>query len=820
MNLMMGRPLVIIAVSFASGIAAAYQTPADKAWLVPAGLFAAGVLLFVLLLRAGHDHSIPHLARMQLLLLVLSFFLLGLAWGQLYRLDQQSALMEDLHTHLILVGRVSGPAQTGPDRTTYILQAREVRQGNWRKPVAEKVQVVVLHDSGKENPLYHSGDILGIYGMLELPMSARNPGEFDYRGYLARQGIFTRMMVGPDSISRMGAEPAVPWTRMVELSRDRAVQALQTSLPDRDAAVFTAVLLGDTEKLNDNDVQVYRSLGVYHIFAVSGQQVAYVLLAVFFFCAVLRLNKWQRLISGAAVVLFYMALTGFSPSVTRAGTMSLVGLTASTLGEENDPTNALAAAALVILIWKPYELLGPGFQLSFLATWGLINLYPCFNRLLAFLPGWRSAIAVTLAAQTAVQWHIIYYFNLVSAGSLAANLLVLPAIGAVTILGLAVLAISLFSPALAGLVALPGGAILHLLTSILEIVAGIRGLSIAVARPPTWTGAVYLAGLIVFQLVWRRRAVPGVQALLGRLAPLLMASVFILSVFMLLVLPQPRDLELVFLDVGQGDATFIRTPEGRNLLIDGGGRPVNLEAGRVIGEKIVLPYLQRRGIRRLDLVISTHPDGDHLQGLYPVLEQIPATLVVVPPPAIFQGQYSDFLEFLERRGIACQQVFRGCDIRVASSVLLQVLNPDAEPEAHSGTSPGTSGGQEGNNASVVTRLSYGRYSFLLTGDIEAETMTNLLHEYGSSVLNSAVLKIPHHGSAHGLEKGFLEAVSPQAVVIQVGEHNQFGHPAKAVLDYWQAKNVPVYRTDLQGAITVRTDGNSLDIEPFLASPSK
>lgn len=909
------RPLVVTTIAFAAGIAAAYYS----SW--PLSLIGLATALAGVALALGwafwSDGRGGPTEQTNLeegnagggaagwsflqgplfpILLVALFFFLGAAWGRLDLAQKRSSLLDDLNTHLYLIGRVAEEPRVYANRVVYILEAWEVRQGDWREAVREKVEVSVYRPrrkaqgggglgggqagekkggggregwaaagSGTEGarlaagnaavaagaavaghggdgastapaganaaaggvggspvpaataPPYRYGDVLMVYGQLELPPTARNPGEFDYRTYLARRGIFTRMGVEPQDARLLGHRPASPVMELVYAAKGRALAAIEQALPPREAGILAAVLFGDQERLEEEDVEVYRTLGVYHVFAVSGQQVGFVLLLAVAASSALRLGRRGRLLLGGALVIFYMALTGFSPSVTRAGVMALVGLVAATLGEEPDPYTALAAAALAILVWRPYELFGPGFQLSFLATWGLIYLYGLFDELLAFLTAWRSYVAVTLAAQTAVLWHTAYYFNLLSPGALPANLLVLPAIGAVTTVGLLLLFLSLLLPALGSLLAVACGGLLYGLSEALAALAAVKGLALAVAKPPWWSGALYLAALIGFREAWRNRFAlpPLARGQPGAAAVLAAIPLAVLTVWLLLP-GRTNSLEVVFLDVGQGDATYIRTPAGRHILIDGGGTPAGLESGFDVGEKVVAPFLLRRGVHRLDLVVSTHPDGDHLQGLFAVLRRVPASMVLMPPRYLFGQGYAAFLAFLAEQGIPYREVSRGAVVQVDPGIYLAVLNPPLGPEAGAGPASPRGSGSPENNRSLVLKMAVNEVSFLFTGDIEAEAMAELVNAYqGGSGLRSTVFKVPHHGSPYGLEEDFLAAVSPRLAVIQVGAKNNFGHPAPAVLEYWQRRQVPVYRTDRHGAITVLSDGHGVVVKTVL-----
>ena len=263
-----------------------------------------------------------------------------------------------------------------------------------------------------------------------------------------------------------------------------------------------------------------------------------------------------------------------------------------------------------------------------------------------------------------------------------------------------------------------------------------------------------------------------------------------------------QTLAVTFLDVGEGDAILVQCPSGRNMLIDGGGS--SGPAAESIGERVVLPALLLRGIRKLDLVVLTHPHNDHVGGLVKVIEEMPVGMVLDSGQPHPTSLYEKFLVTVEKEKVPYKLARAGQTIRLAPEIEAFVIHPSQA--WISGNSSNL------NNGSVVIQLVYRRVSFLLTGDIEAEAEEWLLA--GSEDLPSTVLKVGHHGSDTSSTEEFLRAVSPKLAVISVGEDNHFGHPSPEVLDRLHDHRVKVYRTDLSGAITVTTNGQRCKVESF------
>jgi competence protein ComEC len=257
-------------------------------------------------------------------------------------------------------------------------------------------------------------------------------------------------------------------------------------------------------------------------------------------------------------------------------------------------------------------------------------------------------------------------------------------------------------------------------------------------------------------------------------------------------------LHVTFLDVGQGDAIFIRTPSGKQVLIDGG--PSDTALLSQLGRR--MPFWDRS----IDLVLLTHPEADHVTGLIAVLERYRVDAVVFREMALGSATYARWLEVVAEEGATVYKGAAGMQLALDPALEMIVLHSGAELE------------EDANNNSIVTRLTYRQVSLLLSGDIEAEVEAHLVGaQHAVPQLQSTVLKVPHHGSCSSTTQRFLDAVDPEVAIISVGADNRFGHPCDEVLERLdahaeQGRSVPVYRTDAHGAIEIVSDGTQVQVE--------
>jgi competence protein ComEC len=681
-------------------------------------------------------------------------------------------------------------------------------------------------------PAYHYGDVLNVTGRLETPEPFDN---FDYKSYLARQGIYS--VIYYPEVELLGQGEGLKPLQWIYSLRERLSSSIARALPEPQGSLAQGILLGLRTNIPDSLNQAFSRTGTAHILAISGLNIS-IVIAMFLSLGILVFGRQRSIYIWLALAAtwLYALLAGMNPPVIRAAIMGSLFLIAEYLGRQGSAIIALAFAAAVMVGIQPQLLWSVSFQLSFLAMAGLIFFYPYFQawgrKGIARLFKNREKIvptasivtdgfAATLAAIVAVGPLIAYNFGVVSLVSVPATFFSLPALPAIIVTSALVAFVGLFAMLAAQIL---GWLAWLFLSYFLLVVQGFDALpfsSFQVANISTWHIWGYYAILAgVIALLNRRnqladfssRLTSGIKKVaqgipkpgLGfspkwLVLPLLVVAILVWSVA--LTMPDGK-LHVSFLDVGQGDAILIQTPNGQDILIDGGPDPqkINLELSKK------LPFWDRT----IDLVICTQPQADHITGLVEVLQRYKVKQVLEPGVSYNSSIYQEWCNLVEENQIKQDKAQAGQEVDLGNGVKLEVLNPPVS--LWEGTS------DDVDNNGVVLRLSWGQVSFLFTADIREEVEFGLIGQRAN--LKSTVLKVSHHGSKTSTTSQFLAAVDPEAAVISVGEDNPFGHPSPEVVERLinRLGEGNFYRTDEDGTIEFITDGEKLWVKAASFAP--
>lgn len=628
------------------------------------------------------------------------------------------------------------------------------------------------------------GDRVSVWATLRWPRGYGNPGSFDAAAQARRQGVHaagyckSARLVGVEGRGdvgwlRDGASRVRRWAR-------RAFQAYM--LPGTEQGLARAMVLGDRTGVDAETADAFRVAGTYHILAISGAQVALVAGMLAFALAWMRSGPLLPALILPVCLAFYAQLVGGDAPVVRAAVTASVLVVGRALDLDADAANLLGLAALALLVNRPSAIADVGFQLSFGATLGIVLLTPVLVERLPVLPlRLELALAASLAAQAAITPLLALHFNRLAPAALVLNLAAVPLSAAVLVTGVLVLAAALIVPWMAPLAGDVAWIAAHAL-----LVSGEPGrwpaLDVRAPALSAWAVIVYAAGIC---LLYKRRLRQAFLLLIGS------------SVAFASGTGRVGDgrLSLTVLDVGQGDCLVLRSPRGSTRLVDAGGA---FEGSFDVGEAVVGPYLWSQGLRGVEGLVVTHAHPDHVGGVPFLLRSFAVGEVWEGVAPRRDRGYRALDETLTAAGASRRTVTRGVGASWDGAAVNVVWPKPAGPP------PWTTR----NDDSVVLDVSLGAVHFLLTGDIEAGAERSL------DRWPAQVLKVPHHGSRSSSSAGFIAAVGPRLAIVSAGYRNRFGHPHPAVLDRFRAAGVRLYRTDLDGAVTVSTDGSSIWIRTF------
>jgi competence protein ComEC len=691
------------------------------------------------------------------------------------------------------------------------------------------------------------GEHVELEARVRRPHNYNNPGSFDYAAFLARENIFwTATMARGSTVRVLPGRCGSRFMAGVFALRVAALNRIDRLYGGDDYAtgMMEAVLMGETSKMEKVWTQSFRRTGTFHTLVISGMHIAVLTGALLFLLRVCMLPELPAVAITTLAVWMYALVSGFSaPAVRAAGGFTLY-LAARFFFRRGRVLNVLAAIAIVYLLCDPGQMFDASFQLSFLCIAAIGALAsPLLKSTLSPLAyGTRSLadvdmdpymeprisqfrvelrlIGETLALWTRIpdRWTIgsvsgvarvslfalemavistvvqiglalpmAEYFHRVSFSGLTANLMIVPLLNLTVPIGF----ISMFGGGhWTGRVA---SGILRWSAHLADAHARIEP-NWRIPDPPIWLAMVCLGSLMALAVLmghrkWRWAALAAV-----------------LTSFALLVWhpwpPEitPNALELTAIDVGQGDSLLVGFPDGRIMIVDGGGilqfgkqRKSNMDTG----EDVVSPYLWSRGIRRIDVLVVTHLHADHSGGAPAIIENFRPREVWAganPLPAVIESAARFHIPVIERR---TSPAF------TYGGAMIEILSP---PPDYAST-------KSANNDSLAFRITYGAHSFLLTGDMERPMEARLLAD--GRELHADVLKVGHHGSKTSTTQAFLDAVAPSIGIISDGFENSFGHPHRDVVARMADRHSAVLRTDVDGLVTVRTDGHRLSMDTML-----
>ena len=892
------HPLATLALAFIIGILVAEILSVRAAALFSIGVIP-GLLCLASVIRARSGAAS--------VFLVIAFMITGASLAASDKQDiRHNSLKVLLDQQLIAPGEpveVSGVLERQPELApgaVYLsLRVESFRAKGVEKPVTGSVTLLVplvgqAAASDYEDLDLRYGACLRVITVLKRADNFRNPGGSSFTDYLDRKGFDASGIVkSPLLITRLGERNVFLPLALLYDWRQRLQQQINARFTAETAGVLNASLLGNRYFLSHTAAEKFREGGTFHVLVISGLHISFIGGLVLLLARRLTRNRIMQFVLSALILWGYALAVGAEASVVRAALMFTLVAFAPVVARRSASLNALGAASLVLLVWRPRDLFDPSFQLTFLSVLAIVAFaWPLLQRMSATgswrptretpyppacLPWIRSlsealfwrerewrlemerfnysyklfksplaerleryhlqrvlrytfaAALTSVCVQITLLPLLVVYFHRVSLSAVVLNIGISLIMAFLIFAGVAALLVAQVSTGLAAPLVGVTNALDKLMVHGVDPFAR---LGIASLRLPEYSGGRWIVYVLfyvplVFLALWLSRWSPLKRPEGGKTTGATLQIALVAQVGMLaVVIAHPfsavkpdEKLRIDFLDVGQGDAALVTMPDGATLLVDAGGRPTFLKKetdketferdARSIGEAVVSEYLWWRGLDRVDYLIATHADADHIDGLNDIARNFRVRAALVARTPANDLEFAQFAATLGKQGIPLRLI--GADDQLQfGSVSARVLwpLPTANTQAKSF-----------NNDSIVLRLELGTHSILLLADIESAGEAALLAVLSQArrdeELRANVVKVAHHGSKTSSTMSFVGATRPQLAVISVGRHSMFGHPHSEVVERWRTVGAEILTTGESGTITVTTDGRDLQVRKFV-----
>lgn len=626
------------------------------------------------------------------------------------------------------------------------IQEKEYKKVCTAKIVRNNKKILINIKMSQDIPSIKYGDSLYIEGEFKQPEEARN-----YKGYNYKQYLKTKKIIGTVELEKV---------KILKSSNGSFIHNIQKyirdtingTLTDEEGNLLLAILLGDKDKLSEDIQESFKTSNLSHMLAVSGAHVSYIILGLTYVLQNSIIGKKNGKIVCIIFLLAFMAITNFTPSVTRACIMAILTLLSSIIYRKSDVYTNISVAALITLIFNPYSLLDLGFQLSYGGTIGIIIFIKRIqekksnSKVINYI---KQMALVSIYANIIIIPIMMYHFNTVSFTFIISNIMASPILGIIVITGFLFIITSITAKPLTRLIAIFIKPILSILIKISQICSKLPFSNILVVTPYMFNVISYYA-IILYCIKSKKNN--KCKIIIGLLIVLILIN-FIIYIF-------PQKLRIFFIDVGQGDSTLIITPDKKTVLIDGGGSD-----SFDVGEKVLLPYLLDRRILKIDYVLISHFDTDHCGGILTIMEKVKVKNIIISEQAEHSENYERFKKLMIHKKIRLIEVKKGDKIKIGRYSEFKILFPTSRLLSENPL----------NNNSIVAQFNYNNFKMLFTGDIEKLAEQQILKTEKAEI-RADILKVAHHGSKTSSIPEFIKAVRPKIALIGVGKNNTFGHP--------------------------------------------
>lgn len=696
----------------------------------------------------------------------------------------------------------------------------------------DEIPVKKLYLITQQETLLTIGSTVTTEGVLEQTETPANPGQFDAASWYAAKGIYYTMWAEQIRPIRR-AEPGIQ--EHMKRFREKIAAGLSKMLPEEQAGILAAMLLGEKSLLTPETKSAYQTGGVLHVLSISGLHLTMLGAGVFGLLQRVGCGKWVSAVLAIAGMAGYTVFTGNGVATRRAFLMFAVMMIARLIGRTYDTLSALSLAAVITLAVQPANLGYSGFWLSYTAVLGTALVWPVWKKELAqkrkrveegkkkegakgrkaakSIQSMAGALRENIMVCTAITLTMLPltagFFYEIPVYSLLPNLVILPTMPVVMGSGILGACVGMVSVPIGSILLLPAAFLLEIYENVTEAVQRLPYSVWICGQPKVWQTVLYylLTGCLLQAVRWSRQEgkeqKKTARFLRSRKGRVFCAGVCIMAVLLLVYRRNPP-LSITALDVGQGDAIVIRLDGRRTWLLDAGSTDE-----KNVGTYRVLPYLKSQGIGVLDGIFVTHSDEDHVNGVRELLELSAGRQTAVRIRKLFLpvwmkgSECAGELETLAERGGTTVCYVKKGDVLKGGRLRMEIFHPDAEDYQ-----------EEPNAGSIVISLQYGEFDALFTGDLEKSGEEKVCDQLKQLGRRYEYLKVAHHGSKNSTLQDFLEAADPQAGVISCSASGRYGHPHLELLERLEAAGTDVYVTSDQGAVRCVTDGNRYEIRGY------
>ena len=662
------------------------------------------------------------------------------------------------------------------------------------------------------------GDVIEATFDIEFAQVSRNYGGFNYRRYLHSQGIYGITEIS--NYKKIGEKKDIYY--FLGNIKQKCFKLLDEIYEAKYSSFLKGVLFGQKNEIEDEIKDDFRKSSLSHITAISGMHVSYVVLILEMLLSVISIHKKVKNIIEVIVLTAFMMFTGMTPSCIRACLMYSYVLIGKCLNRKSNVFISMLIS-LIIIVWiNVFNLYNTGLWLSFFSSFGIICLSNLIDKIVIRKMIIRrqhlnnvikyiiNCFSISLASQIFIIPIMIYSYNVFSVSFFIPNLLISVVIGPIIILGY----VSIFFSYLIRPIALLFSFAERIMLVYLFVVAKYSGYipfsTNYVVTPNLVLVIIYYVFIFYvlkfsykhkysfLRILLNKDKISSFKAIYTKIKKSTIKVLIGAVVFLLIsrfLWNSNGDLKIFFIDVGQGDSCLVVTPQNKSILIDGGDGG---EDKYDYGKNVILPYLMDRRIRKIDYIIISHFDSDHIGGLFTIMNELRVDKVIIYRQGEVSENYERFIKLVKEKRIKVIIVQKGDRLKIEKDLYIDILWPNYSNVINENIL---------NNNSIVCKLKYKQFSMLFTGDIEEMAERTILKEYSSNlkILNSTVLKVAHHGSKTSSIMEFLETISPQISLIGVGENNKFGHPNEEVLERLESIGCKIYRTDQMGEINLTID---------------